>query len=154
MKTIKFLFLLIILVLLGLLVYQNSVYFTTGSSLALDLKFTQWTVPGLPNWAFWGLCFGLGLLVTGIKGLVTAYGLGREIKIRDAQIAELTIRNNDLKSRLDVFIHDPYIKKGLSDRSLPVSEKPAASDSGSEASGGLAQNESGTQASDEKPVKA
>lgn len=153
MKTIKFFFLLIILGLLGVLVYQNSDYFTTGSSLALDLKFTQWTVPGLPNWAFWGLCFGLGLLVTGIKGMVTAYGLGREIKKRDAQIAELTIRNNDLQARLDVFIHDPYIKKGLSDRNLPVSEKPDASESGSVTPGRLEQNESDTQAPDEKPIK-
>ncbi len=27
----------------------------------------------------------------------------------------MTARNADLQARLDVFIHDPYIKKGLSD---------------------------------------
>jgi hypothetical protein len=116
MKTIKFLFLLIILGLLGLLVYQNIDYFTAAGSLSLDLKFNQWqwTTPSLPNWAFWGMCFGLGLLITGMKGMVTAYGLGREIKKREAEIAELRARNNDLQNRLDVFTHDPYIKKGLS----------------------------------------
>ena len=60
------------------------------------------------------LCLGLGLLITGIKGLTTAFGLGRQIKKRDAQIAELTAQNADLQARLDVFVHDPYIKKGLS----------------------------------------
>jgi hypothetical protein len=114
MKTIKFLILLIIIGLVGLLVYQNIDYFTTGTMLTLNLKFTGWSTPDLPNWAFWGICLGLGLLITGIKGLATAFGLGRQIKKRDAQIAELTAQNADLQARLDVFVHDPYIKKGLS----------------------------------------
>ncbi|MEX1297744.1 MAG: hypothetical protein AB1Z38_11305 [Desulfotignum sp.] len=115
MKTIKFLIFLIIIGLVGLLVYQNIDYFTTGTMLTLNLKFTDWSIPELPNWAFWGICLGLGLLITGIKGLITAFGLGRQIKKRNAQIAELTAQNADLQARLDVFIHDPYIKKGLSD---------------------------------------
>jgi len=115
MKTIKFLILLIIIVLVGLLIYQNIDYFTTGTMLTLNLKFAGWSTPDLPNWAFWGICLGLGLLITGIKGLTTAFGLGRQIKKRDAQIAELTAQNADLQARLDVFVHDPYIKKGLSD---------------------------------------
>ncbi len=129
MKTIKFLFLLIILGLLGLLIYQNIDYFNTTRSLALDLKFNQWqwTAPPLPNWAFWGICFGLGLLITGLKGLVTAFGLGREIKKKDAEITELSTRNRDLQARLDVFIHDPYIKKGLSEKSSEKHPRPAES---------------------------
>jgi len=115
MKTIKFLILLIIIGLVGLLIYQNIDYFTTGTILTLNLKFTGWTIPELPNWAFWGICLGLGLLITGIKGLITAFGLGRQIKKREAQIAELTARNADLQARLDVFIHDPYIKKALNE---------------------------------------
>jgi hypothetical protein len=130
MKTIKFLFLLIIFGLLGLLIYQNIDYFAAGSSLSLNLKFDQWIVPELPNWAFWGICFGLGLLITGIKGLVTAFRLGREIKKQEGRIAELTIANRDLKARLDVFIHDPYIRKGLSDTQSPETSavRPADSD--------------------------
>ena len=115
MKTIKFLILLIIIGLVGLLIYQNIDYFTTGTILTLNLKFTGWTFPELPNWAFWGICLGLGLLITGIKGLITAFGLGRQIKKREAQIAELAARNADLQARLDVFIHDPYIKKALNE---------------------------------------
>ncbi len=126
MKTIKYVILLIIFGLLGLLIYQNINYFTTAGSLTLDLKFNQWqwASPALPNWAFWGICFGLGLLITGMKGLVTAYRLGREIKKNQGQIADLTARNKDLQARLDVFTHDPYIKKALSD--TESEEKPGS----------------------------
>lgn len=126
MKTIKFLILLIILGLLGLLIYQNINYFTTARSLILDLKFNQWqwTTPALPNWAFWGICFGLGLLITGMKGLATAFRLGREIKKNQGRIADLTAKNKDLQSRLDVFTHDPYIKKAISDTASE--EKPGS----------------------------
>ncbi|MCA1792700.1 MAG: hypothetical protein ABR534_02040 [Desulfotignum sp.] len=129
MKTIKFLFLLIIIGLLALLIYQNIDYFTTAKALTLDLKFNQWqwASPALPNWAFWGMCFGLGLVITGIKGLVTAYGLGREIKNKDARIAELKTRNTELKNKLDVFIHDPYIKNAISDTD-PGEKNPVPAD--------------------------
>lgn len=123
MKTIKLLILLVILGLVGLLVYQNIEYFTTGTLLTLNLKFTSWAAPELPNWAFWGICLGLGLLITGIKGLTTAFGLGREIKKKDARIAELTAQKADLQSRLDVFIHDPYIKKALTETPEKVQQE-------------------------------
>jgi hypothetical protein len=154
MKTVKFLFLLIIFGLLGLLIYQNIDYFTAGTSLSLNLKFDQWTVPELPNWAFWGVCLGLGLLITGIKGLITAFRLGREIKRKEARITELTAANRDLQARLDVFIHDPYIRKGLSDTTTlePTEARPPASEplhkqpaeSGAGTSDSLDQNDSKT----------
>jgi hypothetical protein len=125
MKTIKLLILLIILGLAGLLIYQNIDYFTSKEVLTLNLKFIGWTAPELPNWAFWGICLGLGLLITGLKGLGTAFGLGREIKKKNRQISELTAQNTDLQARLDVFLHDPYIKKGLSDTPASESDIPA-----------------------------
>lgn len=148
MKTIKYVILLIIFGLLGLLIYQNINYFTTAGSLTLDLKFNQWqwASPALPNWAFWGICFGLGLLITGMKGLVTAYRLGREIKKKQGQIADLTARNKDLQARLDVFTHDPYIKKAISD--TESEEKPG---SGSDEPAGKQQTAAAQDA--EKPEK-
>ncbi|MBU0969760.1 MAG: septum formation initiator family protein [Proteobacteria bacterium] len=115
MKAIKTLFLLIVLGLLGTLVYQNLEYFMTPSALHIDLKIStwNWTAPSLPNAAFWGICFGLGLLVTGIKGLFTAFRLGREIKTQEGLISNLKQEINDLKIRLDVFVHDPYIKQEI-----------------------------------------
>ncbi len=120
MKTIKTLFLLVILGLLSTLIYQNLDYFMTQSALHIDLKIStwHWTAPELPNITYWGICFGLGLLITGMKGLFTAFRLGREIKNQDSVIGTLKQEINDLKTRLDVFVHDPYIKKEM--------EKPVA----------------------------
>lgn len=125
MKTIKTLFWLIILGLLGTLIYQNKAYFMTPSALTLNLKFStwQWTLPELQNIVYWGICFGLGLLLTGIKGLFTAFRLGREIKRKNASIDTLKQEINDLKTKLDVFVHDPYIKREMG---KPMMEKKPA----------------------------
>jgi len=113
MKTIKAIFLLVILGLLGTLIYQNLTYFMTPTVLHFDFKVStwHWSAPELPNITYWGICFGLGLLITGMKGLFTAFRLGREIKTQDNLIGTLRQEINDLKIKLEVFVHDPYIKK-------------------------------------------
>lgn len=115
MKTIKTLFLLVILGLLSTLIYQNLDYFMAPTSLHIDLKIStwQWTIPTLPLIAYWGICFGIGLLITGMKGLFTAFRLGREIKQQDASMGILKQEITSLKTRLEVFVHDPYIKREL-----------------------------------------
>ncbi len=120
MKTIKTLFLLVILGLIGTLIYQNLDYFMAPSVLHIDFKVStwQWTTPALPLIAYWGICFGLGLLITGMKGLFTAFRLGREIKNQDTRIDTLKQEIHVLKMKLDVFIHDPYIKKEMETHSV------------------------------------
>ena len=115
MKTIKTLFLLIIIGLLSTLIYQNLDYFMAPYALHIDFKVStwQWTIPALPLIAYWGICFGLGLLITGMKGLFTAFRLGREIKNQDKLMTTLKQEINDLKTKLDVFVHDPYIKQEM-----------------------------------------
>ncbi len=115
MKTLRTLFWLIILGLLGILIYQNRAYFTTPSALHLNLKLStwHWSLPELQNIVYWGICFGLGLLISGIKGLMTAFRLGREIKRKDAAMETLKQEINELKSKLEVFVHDPYIKREI-----------------------------------------
>ena len=115
MKTIKTLFLLVIIGLLSTLIYQNLDYFMAPSALHIDFKVStwQWTIPALPLIAYWGICFGLGLLITGMKGLFTAFRLGREIKNQDKLMTTLKQEINDLKTKLDVFVHDPYIKREM-----------------------------------------
>jgi hypothetical protein len=132
MKTIKALFLLVILGLLGTLIYQNLDYFMTPAALNIDFKVStwHWTIPALPLIAYWGICFGLGLLITGMKGLVTAFRLGREIKNQDKLVADLKLEINDLKTKLDVFVHDPYIKREIEKTIVQdaVKESPADDD--------------------------
>lgn len=115
MKTIKTLFLLVILGLLSTLIYQNLDYFMAPSALHIDFKVStwQWTIPAIPLIAYWGICFGLGLLITGMKGLFTAFRLGREIKNQDKLVTTLRKEINDLKTKLAVFVHDPYIKREI-----------------------------------------
>lgn len=115
MKAIKYLFLLIILILLGTLGYQNQDYFMAATPLHINLDFLSfhysYTAKALPNVAYWGICFGLGLLIIGMRGLFTAFRLGREVKEKEAVIAGLKSEINTLKINLNVFTHDPYIKQ-------------------------------------------
>ncbi len=117
MKTIKIIFLLIILGLLGTIGYQNQDYFLSATALHFNFNLLSlhysYTAKALPNIAYWGSCFGLGLLLVGIRGLFTAFRLGREVRQKDARIEDLKGEVNSLKGRLDVFIHDPYIKNKI-----------------------------------------
>jgi len=111
MKVIKILLLLIILGLLTTLGFQNQDYFLTDTALNLHLFSLHYTVQPLANWAYWGICFGLGLLIIGMRGLFTAFRLGREIKGKDAKITDLNTRIKKLTAELEIFTRDPYIKK-------------------------------------------
>ncbi|MCF6246872.1 MAG: hypothetical protein L3J69_05870 [Desulfobacula sp.] len=116
MKLIKYLFWLIIVCILGTLVYQNLEYFMTSTALHLDLKIVDtwnWTVPELQNSVYFAICFGLGLLLTGYKALAIKFRLNKKIKFQNKQITGLKERVNTLKTELEVFQHDPYIKKSL-----------------------------------------
>jgi len=112
MKTIKYLFWLIILVLLGILIYQNLDYFMAATALNYDLKVStwQWTIPELPNIAYFGICFLLGFILAGFKGIVGKYRSNKEIKAKDITITTLNAEITTLKTELEVFQHDPYIK--------------------------------------------
>lgn len=129
MKTIKYLFWLIIIVLLGILIYQNLEYFMTTASLKFDLKVAtwNWTIPELQNIAYFGICFLLGLVLAGIKGFAVKLGLKKVIKTQNAAMDSLNKQINLLKAELDVFQHDPYIKKAKEATALvdpPATEQP------------------------------
>jgi hypothetical protein len=126
MKIIKTLFWLIILALLGTLVYQNQSYFLASPLLNFDLKVPgwSWTLPPLQNIAYFGICFVLGLILAGIKGLVTVFGLKRQIKKGNATITGLQKEIESLKTELDVFKHDPYIKKEIENKAALVGNLP------------------------------
>jgi hypothetical protein len=118
MKKIKYFLWLIILIALGILIYQNLDYFMAKQALKFDLKISSWhwTVPELQNIAFFAICFFIGLIITGIKWLMVTFRFKKEIKTKDTTIASLKEQLNALKTELDVFQHDPYIKKELEDK--------------------------------------
>ncbi len=131
MKKIKILIFLIILAFVGVFVYQNLVYFNARSILSLDLKIPQWhwSLPELPNYVFWLFCLVLGLLIAGIRGFMTSFGLARQIRQKDMELQSQTIRISELESRLDVFLHDPYIKKEIT-APAPEAEATTPGDTG------------------------
>ncbi len=164
MKTIKVLFWLIILGLLGTLIYQNLDYFMTKVALDLDLKISNWswTIPELQNIAYFGICFLLGIFLSGVKGMITKYRLKKELKVQNATIDTLKEEVNTLKTELEVFKHDPYIKSQLEDKSTsvsPVQEEISNVESNENTSNVSSENNiaDGTESTggtkDEKPVE-
>ena len=132
MQKIKLLLWLIILGLLGTLIYQNLDYFMTTVSLKFDLKVASWnwTIPELQNIAYFGICFLLGLIMAGLKGFVVSFKLSKEIKTKDVAITSLKEQVNTLKTELEVFQHDPYIKRQLEEKPLVEPSAPEESTSG------------------------
>ncbi len=128
MKTIKLLFWLIILALLGTLIYQNQDYFMAMTTLNLDLKIAgwAWVIPPIQNIAYFGICFLLGLVLAGMKGLFSAFGLKKQINSGNKTIASLQAEINSLKTELDVFKHDPYIKKEIENKADVAPKLPEA----------------------------
>lgn len=106
---------MIVLGLVGILIFQNQDYFMTKTALKIDLKIDtwSWTIPELQNIAYFGICFLLGLFLAVFRGFMIKRGLKKEIKTKNAAIASLKEQLVSLKTELDVFQHDPYIKKGL-----------------------------------------
>ena len=132
MKKIKLLLWLIILGLLGTLIYQNLDYFMTTVSLKFDLKVASWnwTIPELQTIAYFGICFLSGLILAGLKGFVVSFKLSKEIKTKDVAITSLKEQVNTLKTELEVFQHDPYIKRQLEEKPLVEPSAPEESTSG------------------------
>jgi len=130
MKTFKIVLFIIILILLAVFGIQNQEYFLTGGALHIDFKIASlnYTAMELPNWAYWALCLILGLLITGIRGLITAFRLGRQVRTRDERIERLKGEINSLQTRLDMFIHDPYIKKHLEEEDARKEQELAATE--------------------------
>ena len=115
MKIFKIILFIIFLVLLAVFGIQNQGYFLADTPLYIDFKVASlnYKVMDLPNWGYWVLCLVLGLLITGVRGLITAFRLRRQVRTRDERIESMKGEINSLQTRLDIFIHDPYIKKHL-----------------------------------------
>ncbi len=124
MKKIKLVFILIILVLLGLLVYQNADYFFAKHALSLNLGLEswKWTTPGVQNIGYLGICLAAGLLITGIKGLGTRMRLKKEVKLLKTDIESYLEQISSLKTELEKFKNDPYRKKEVTNQALDSQE--------------------------------
>lgn len=125
---IKYSLLLIALSLIGVVVYQNLDYFMTRNTLSIHIEELNWswTTPALENILYIGICFLAGLFLSSMKGLLIKWNLNKTIRSKENEISALLEKNTQLKTELDVFKHDPYIKKGLEkkDAVLPNASHP------------------------------
>ena len=100
MKIFKIILFIIFLVVLAVFGIQNQEYFLASTPLHIDFKISSlhYTVMEFPNWAYWVLCLVIGLLITGIRGLITAFRLKRQVRTRDERI-------ESMKGKLILFRH-------------------------------------------------
>ncbi|MCG8549564.1 MAG: hypothetical protein MI799_04080 [Desulfobacterales bacterium] len=118
MKTFKIILFILFLVLLGFFGLSNQEYFLTSTALHIDFKIASlnYNIVELQNWAYWIICLVTGLLITGFRGLITAFRLKRQVRTRDERIESMRGEINSLQTRLDIFLHDPVIKKHLEEQ--------------------------------------
>lgn len=129
MKTFKIILFILFLLILTIFGLQNQEYFLTTTALHIDFKVASlhFTAMEFPNWAYWVLCLVIGLFVTGIRGLISSFRLKRQVRTRDERIESMKGEINSLQTRLDIFLHDPVIKKHLEEQARIDKEQPQAS---------------------------
>lgn len=80
MKKVKFGIWVLILLFLGIVVYQNRVFFLTKESLGIDLVFARYQSPELPVVLFFVGLFFLGWLLAYLFGLGERFSSAKQIK--------------------------------------------------------------------------
>ena len=107
MKKLKYVFWLILVILVGLVVYQNLEFFSSKHSLVLNLGFYQQTTPALTTGAIIATFVAIGVLIMMMLYTVSRYNgyraqkniksLQSGIDERDNTIAQLTQEVEQLK---------------------------------------------------------
>jgi hypothetical protein len=111
MKVLKTILFFIVLIFFGVTVFVNHEYFLTKYSIIIGLRLEdwQWPLPELTNLAYFGICFGIGLLLPTYLGLSAAFKSRRIIKNLNIDINSYHEQIVLLKTELDKFNNDPYI---------------------------------------------
>jgi uncharacterized membrane protein YciS (DUF1049 family) len=105
MKNIKVVLTVLIVVLIGLLIYQNKDFFLQKPGLGLDLGFFQYQTSKLNNAIIFSGCFLAGALISYFFSLSGRFRANKAIKnlsstvdLQVQKISELTRQNEALKT--------------------------------------------------------
>jgi hypothetical protein len=110
MNKIKFGFVILIIGLLGLIVYQNQELFLNKQSFRLYLFFTdEYQAPDLPNAVFLLACFLIGLLISYFFSLSERFKSKKMIKSLNASVDSHVREISALKGEVE------SIKTGVAD---------------------------------------
>ncbi|THB74786.1 MAG: hypothetical protein D3926_21320 [Desulfobacteraceae bacterium] len=135
MKKVKFILWLLVLICLGVLIYQNQEYFFSVQALEVDLKVKtwQWTLPAIQNIAYMGICLAAGLLIAATWGISSKIRSNRIIRTLNETVDSHAAQITSLRTELEVYINDPYIKKQLQEEAgTPALETPKTEDQAEE----------------------
>lgn len=102
MKIVKLLVWIVMIVLFGLLVYQNWDFFSIKQSLNLNLYFAGYRIPPLPLALQMAFMFLAGWLIAYLSGLADRFGLGTQNKrlkqTIDAQQSAIDAMKKDVEA--------------------------------------------------------
>ncbi len=113
MKKFKAFIVLLVVIFVALVVYQNRTYFFTKQALSLSLgvETWHWTAPEIANAYYFGGCFLIGMLVTGYMGLMSKMRSRKTIKGLNTTLNTHLQTIETLHMELDKFKSDPYFRK-------------------------------------------
>ncbi len=129
MKKIKLFLGLIVIILIGLVIYQNWEFFSDRHALNLSLfvKTWHWTTSEIQNIVYWTGCFVIGLLISGFIGISSKWKSRKTIKSLNATIESHLKMISSLKNELEAFRNDPYKTASPTDSMDQTGSVPAAS---------------------------
>ncbi len=125
MKKIKTGLFFIIIISMLFIIYQNHEYFFAKNSLIIDLRIDslQWVIPEFMNIGYFGISFCLGFLIAGYMGISSKLKSRKVVKKLTHDIDSYHEQVISLKTELDKFHNDPYIKDNKDDdKDLPVEQ--------------------------------
>jgi len=103
MKKVKAAFWLVILLFIGILVYQNWEYFSSQHSLSISLPLVDpYQIPESPNYLLFLICLLIGLLLPYIYSLVERFKLNKMIKKLSETTAAQQEEISGLKRELEM----------------------------------------------------
>ncbi len=80
MKKVKIVILVIILVFVGIVIFQNRAFFMAEQSLVINLMFAEYKMPGIANIVLFLICFFIGLLIGYFYFIFIRFKLNKTIR--------------------------------------------------------------------------
>jgi len=80
MKKVKIVILVIILIFVGIVIFQNKAFFMTEQSLVINLLFAEYKMPGIANIVLFLACFFIGLLIGYFYFIFIRFKLNKTIR--------------------------------------------------------------------------
>ncbi len=80
MKKVKIVILVIILIFVGIVIFQNKTFFMTEQSLVINLLFAEYKMPGIANIVLFLACFFIGLLIGYFYFIFIRFKLNKTIR--------------------------------------------------------------------------